>query len=98
MPFRDQDKKPFNKSHIMQILNSRVGVYGIFSYAQCLYVGQSMDIQARLLEHYNGQSDQSVCIKSQSPIYFYYDEVSMWSLDDVERRLIDELEPICNKS
>ena len=98
MPFQDFNQKPFDETHILQIPNNIIGVYGIFNLVKCVYVGRATDIRDRLLQHCLGSSDQSGCIRINSPIYFVCDEVSIWRYEKVETELINELNPICNRT
>jgi hypothetical protein len=68
-----------------------MGCYGIFKQGAWIYVGKG-DIRARLLAHFNGDNP---CISRQAPTSFV--SVVTGDMDNQEKRLITELDPICNK-
>ena len=98
MPFINSTHHPFDEFSIVQLRDNIRGVYGIFNYYHCLYIGKALDIKVRLLEHFRGTSDQSSRIWRQQPIYFVFQEMGNWDLDDLERSLIQEYNPICNQT
>ena len=73
------------------------GVYGISGTVKMIYVGQSEDIQDRLLQHFN---DKSHCIWEFGPYVFHFEKVL--GGEDARRKREDELiaeyDPFCNKT
>jgi hypothetical protein len=94
MPFVKQTPRLLNSQNV-EILNpNQNGVYGIFSNQSWIYVGKG-DIKTRLLEHLRGDIP---CILRYDSLY-WVDEVweNQESMDNRERQLIIELNPICNQ-
>jgi hypothetical protein len=67
------------------------GVYGLFN-ALWIYVGESDNIRARLLEHLAGDNP---CINRHQPSGFAFELISAKDRGRRWRELIDELEPLC---
>jgi len=91
MPFPQQTSRVFTRLEIETLNLNQFGVYGIFRQGQWVYIGKG-DIRQRLLDHFNGDN---TCITRQVPTHFVI-EVS-WNMDERERQLISELQPICNQ-
>lgn len=91
MPFPQQQARTFTKQNIEAIKAGTVGVYGLFRANTWVYVGRG-DIRTRLLDHLNGGNP---CITRERPTHY----VDVITNDDerVEKSLILELNPICNK-
>ncbi|MHB8626943.1 MAG: GIY-YIG nuclease family protein [Aggregatilineales bacterium] len=94
MPFPSQRLRSFTVEGVREIYANQSGCYGIFNSQRCIYIGKAEDIRRRLLEHVQGQSDQSRCISSYHPTY-WVGFVTL-NLDVVERLLISEYNPACN--
>ena len=93
MPFATFAGWNFTQDAILANAPKGSGVYAIFKQGAWLYVGESGDIQARLLQHLN-QPEQ--CIQQREPTGFLFE---LWPADRrVKRRneLIQELHPPCN--
>ena len=73
------------------ITPGQMGCYGLFKQNQWIYVGKG-DIRTRLLAHLNGDNP---CITRSGPT-FWVDVVTN-DYDNVEKALILELTPTCNK-
>lgn len=50
MPWLQPSSVPFNRLHIVATVPSESGVYGIFDAEVCVFVGESWNLKARLLE------------------------------------------------
>jgi excinuclease UvrABC nuclease subunit len=74
------------------------GVYGIFNENEWIYVGESADMETRLLEHVRGTSDQSGCILRRKPTGFLCEPCSELTRTLRELVLIRELSPTCNRT
>lgn len=91
MPFPQQDPRPFTRVGIETLNPNQLGVYGLFRQGQWIYIGK-VDIRQRLLDHLNGDNS---CITRQTPTRFVAEVTS--SMDERERQLIVEFQPICNQ-
>jgi hypothetical protein len=68
------------------------GVYVMYRGSTCVYVGQSVDIRGRLLDHLGGDNS---CINRCLPSTVYVEAVAgnpSWR----ETQLIRQLRPVCN--
>ena len=86
----------FNHASIMTLAPTQPGVYAIYNSHFWIYVGESGDIQARLLQHLQGDNS---CITRSGPTGFQFDLV----FGQVERgarqdHWIAELSPICSQN
>lgn len=86
--------------HLLSILANAphaACVYAIFNKNIWIYVGESADLQARLIELLNGNDALSQRIKSYSPTGFLF-ELNPLPNSRVTRQsqLISELRPVCN--
>ncbi len=97
MPFPPQPPKIFSIESILDIAPGTVGIYGIYSTLRWIYIGQALDLQRRLLEHYNGTSQEAVCIWAHKPSHFLIMIVDITELNENENELIYELWPDCNR-
>ncbi len=95
MPFAD-GPYIFSFANIAGWPPTAPGVYGISGTVQMIYVGQSEDIQGRLLQHFN---DKSHCIWEYGPYAFHFEKVL--GGEDARRKREDELiaeyDPPCNE-
>jgi excinuclease UvrABC nuclease subunit len=96
MPFAETDRRPFSENNISSLDPNQSGCYGIFNNTQCIYIGQAHDLKERLLQHVNRKSDQSTCIWQNNPTYWLGTLVNIGNLDQKEKSLISEYNPICN--
>lgn len=75
------------------------GVY-LLEDSRVFYVGQSDNLERRLLEHL-GSSEQNACIKRHIrdyTCYFYFTRISSQSdRDRIEQELISKYKPSCNE-
>lgn len=93
MPFAQQTQKPFNRLSVFPLREEQLGVYGIFNqFGRCLYIGKG-EIRKRLLEHLDGDIP---CIIHSLPKFFYAESCPN-DMDEREKMLIKEFNPICNK-
>ncbi len=90
---------PYNETSIRANAPARSGVYVIDSASAWIYVGESANIEDRLIDHHDGHSTQSDCIDRWDPATFDYELVSG---RDARRQRQDELietfKPKCNKT
>lgn len=91
----------YNENEIKKNVPNSGGVYAITDRPGkiriWIYVGQSGDMQARLLQHLNGTSHKSECIDSYGPTRCGYESISSGEQRDRrEQELIDKYNPVCN--
>ena len=93
MPFAITTGWLFRDS-ILQKTPKVSGVYGLFRPNVWIYVGESADIQARLVEHLKAPAP---CIARQKPTGFTYESCSADQRVARQNGLILELNPVCNQ-
>ena len=92
MPFPNQTARGFTRPNIEAITPGQMGCYGLFiNQGGWVYIGKG-DIRKRLLEHLNGDNP---CITRSAPTH--YVSVVTNNLDQLEKALILECNPTCNK-
>ncbi len=94
MPFPSTTGYSFTDSSVRLNAPNRSGVYGLYAKDGWIYVGESNDIQRRLLEHL---AETGTCISGQAPTGFIYELVESGSRVARENTLIRELAPACNQ-
>jgi excinuclease UvrABC nuclease subunit len=84
----------FDSFSIKDYVPPASGVYILYSHQQCVYVGVSDDIQARLRQHLTGETDSCV---SQHPVDEFQFEVIVGSgRADRQTELVALLKPVCS--
>jgi hypothetical protein len=91
MPFPNQTSRTFTRADVESLNKGQNGCYGLFKQGVWVYVGKG-DIRQRLLDHLNGDNP---CITRQAPTH--YVTVLTQNMDQMEKTLILELDPVCNK-
>jgi hypothetical protein len=91
MPFPKQTPRAFTRANIEALNKGQNGCYGLFKKGTWVYVGKG-DIRVRLLVHLNGNNP---CITREAPTHWV--DVVTDDMDRMEKALILELDPICNK-
>ena len=72
------------------------GVYAIFKAGTWIYVGESGNIRARLLQHWNGDNR---CITNQAPTGFQFELVAGEAQRKARQdQLILALKPVCSQN
>lgn len=94
MTWNNPNKYQFNEAAIKVYAPPRSGVYALYTGQQWVYVGESADIQARLLQHLGCHSP---CISRMSPTTFSSELVPAHQRVARRHRLILELRPLCNE-
>lgn len=93
MPFHNRLARTFRAAAIRREAPASSGVYGLSNAREWIYVGETDDIQARLLEHLE-ETNTSRAAGLATGFSFElcppHDRVAR------QRRLIVELEPACN--
>jgi hypothetical protein len=90
MPFQFP-MRPYTSVDVLMLQEGQNGVYGIFRGTACIYVGKG-DVRSRLLDHLNNDNP---CISSNKPDQ--WTAVITPDADDLEKKLIYEYKPFCNK-
>ncbi|MCZ6835550.1 MAG: hypothetical protein O7G85_07230 [Planctomycetota bacterium] len=91
MPFPEQSPREYTRANIEALNPNQNGCYGIYKQGEWIYVGKG-DIRSRMLDHFNGDN---ACISGKRPTY-WVSAVSA-NYDELEKQLIRELSPSCNK-
>ena len=65
----------FTRNEIHRVAPTSGGVYRIFNDRSNIYVGESENLDERLKQHYDRQSDQSSCIWRYGPVYFDFERI-----------------------
>lgn len=68
------------------------GVYAVWNENQCLYVGETQDLQRRLLAHLQGDNE---CITRSRPTAFSFEPVPAGLRGTRQNALIFQLRPVC---
>lgn len=84
----------YNRDNIARTAPERSGVYLIWNQAGWIYVGESNNIQRRLLEHFNGDN---ACITRHAPTGFGFELVDALLRVQRQNELILALSPPCNR-
>ncbi len=84
----------FNSTGILANAPAMSGVYAIYKPSAWIYIGESRDVQARLLEHLNGDN---ACILQQGPTGFQCEAVAANQRVARQDALILALAPTCNR-
>ena len=85
----------------MDTAPERACVYGIFTATgSCLYVGQALDIRARLKEHAKVTTEEAACVYRHDPRRLLWEHRADYleTSTDRERALIREYSPPCNRT
>ena len=90
----DYNRYPWSTQSIDLNAPSASGVYAIFNGQSWIYVGESGDIHARLLQHINGDN---TCITRCAPVGFQFELVPAAQRVARQNQLILQLVPICNR-
>jgi hypothetical protein len=94
MAFEGCPRCAFSEAGIAKSPPRASGIYAIYNGNEWIYVAETGDIQARLYEHFCGESDESASIARHNPAGFTYE------LCDAKRRkarkaaIVRELRPV----
>jgi hypothetical protein len=84
---------PWNREAILKDVPSTSGVYAVWNQNQCIYVGETQDLQRRLLTHLQGDND---CIVRAEPTAFSFEPVAAGLRGARQSALIFQLRPVCS--
>lgn len=85
---------PFTHDGIIRNAPNASGVYALFTQQRWVYIGESNDIQRRLLEHLNAPGP---CISQYAPLSFSFELAPAAQRVARQNVLIQELRPACNQ-
>ncbi len=95
MPWGNPNSYHFNAVSIIASVPAQSGVYALYNANQWIYIGESEDIRARLLQHVNGDND---CITRWAPPSISFELVPTQAGRVArQNQLILELRPACNQ-
>lgn len=88
----------YTESQVRRVAPISGGVYRLWSKGSCFYVGQSDNLERRLLEHLQpGEPDACIRRHLRSACLFdFCREDSAHRRDEIERSGIERLAPECN--
>lgn len=90
----DRNRCAFTETDINRYVPAVSGVYGIYGRNGLLYVGETNDMERRLLEHL---SEPGTCIQRLGPTSCGWEEVASSGRVSRQNELILQLKPACNQ-
>src|SRR5487761_1080820 len=94
MSWNGSGRFPFTQQSIIDNAPTVSGVYALFNDQQWIYIGEGIDIQARLLQH--RRDSHNDCVNRYSPAFFAYEQVGFGMRVGRQDSLILEMKPLCN--
>jgi hypothetical protein len=94
MPFENQPARSFTAASIQKGAPAASGVYGISSAREWIFVGETDNILASLLDHLQ---ESGTMLHGRRPTGFTYELCPYHSRLARQDRLVVELEPVCNR-
>jgi hypothetical protein len=85
---------PFSRPSILANAPNASGVYALYNPQIWIYLGESGDLQARLLQHLGGDN---ACITQNGPTGFQFELSPAAQRVARQNQLIAALGPICNQ-
>lgn len=93
MPWANPRSYEFNRLSVLVNAPELSGVYALFTSTTWVYVGESWNVRARLIQHLNGDN---ACITLYPDLTFSFElapePIRQWRQEE----LISELRPACN--
>lgn len=83
---------PWSYASVVSNVPHLSGVYAIWNHSQCIYVGETQDLQRRLLAHLQGDNP---CIAKSQPTAFNFEAVPAGLRGTRQSALIFQLRPVC---
>lgn len=93
MPFENYVARSFTAASVQRDAPASSGVYGLSSAREWIYVGETDNIKARLLEHLE---ESNTFLSARQPTGFTFEVCPFFDRLARQTRLILELEPPCN--
>ena len=94
MPFADCAARSFTVVSIQKNAPESSGVYGLSNAREWLFIGESDNIRARLLEH---RRKIGTVLERQNPMGFTFELCSPSERSARRKALVRELKPRCNR-
>lgn len=94
MPWTGTGSFAFTEASVNANAPSASGVYALFNQGRWIYIGESGDIRARLLQHLRGDN---ACITRERPGMFAHELLAANQRVTRQNALILELRPVCNQ-
>jgi hypothetical protein len=94
MPFCNPMRFEFTEGSIRQNAPAQSAVYGLFADQEWIYVGESWNVQERLLWHSRG--DNPWLKRGKKPTGFTFEAVPSEERLTRQKELVDEFKPVCN--
>lgn len=94
MPFDQPFPRSFTASSMREHAPTLSGVYGISNASEWIYIGESENIQAALLQHLQGLD---AALLKRQPTRFVFEVCDQELRPNRQDRLVLEYEPICNR-
>ena len=94
MPFANYVARSFTTASIDRNAPASSGVYGLSNAREWIYVGETENIKARLLEHLQ---ETNTLLRGKDPTGFSFELCASYNRVARQSRLIVELEPVCNR-
>jgi hypothetical protein len=95
MPFENSIARVFTTVAVQRGAPASSGVYGLSNAREWIYVGETDNIQARLLEHLQ---EADTAVMGRKPTGFSFEVCHPYDRIARQDRLILELEPVINRS
>jgi len=94
MPFAPPMPRSFTAVSVRMNAPAAPGVYGISNAREWIYIGQTENIQAALMEHLG---DAGTSIMNRRPTGFIFEVCDLASRQARLERLVREYKPTCNQ-
>lgn len=95
MPFQNYVASTFSQLLIERYAPPSAGVYGLSNAREWIFVGETENIKAALLAHLQAANR---AVAGRSPTGFTFEVCPPHARFARQDRLIQELEPVCNRS
>jgi hypothetical protein len=94
LSFQSNIPRTFSKDSILTHAPAASGLYGVSNSRQWLYIGETDNIQDRLLEHL---AESGTALKAHGPTGFVFELCDRPRRPERQDRLVMEYEPVCNR-
>ena len=93
MPFENYVARNFSNISVQGYAPASSGVYGLSSAREWIYIGETDNIRAMLLQHL---AEVNSAVSSRKPTGFTFEVCAENARVERQNRLIKELGPVCN--
>jgi hypothetical protein len=94
MPFEQKTPRPFTPAGVKMYAPPAAGVYGISNSREWIYIGETSNILAALMEHL---VNSKVPLMTHNPTGFVYELCEGEQRPSRQVRLVSEYGPACNR-